>query len=137
MSAEVLQMISIIAYVLAGILGITAVILFFKLNVRAIIDDLSGKTAERQIRELRETNHRSEISRNGRKHYEPSTENVTAKIVFAEPDKAIYKETTSLDGEETELLEDGRTLLAEDCIKSINGYKLLLNEIVVHTEERI
>lgn len=144
MNAEVLQMISVIAFAMAGILGVTAVILFFRLNVGAILDDLNGKKAERQIRELREQNRKTEINRKERTVYENySKEGV--KIRSGEPDEEktalLHKE------EETSLPDDGRTALlpAEEetvllCDKETaqqNNYKLLLDEMVIHTKEII
>jgi hypothetical protein len=56
MDATVWRMISIIGYFLAGVFFVAAIILFFKMNIRAIIGDLTGKTAARQIQEIRERN---------------------------------------------------------------------------------
>jgi hypothetical protein len=50
------KMISISGYFLAVVFFITAFVLFFKMNIRAIIGDLTGKTAARQIQEIRERN---------------------------------------------------------------------------------
>ena len=49
MNAGTLQLISIIAFSLAGVLTLISIYLFLKMDVRGIIDDLSGKSAERQI----------------------------------------------------------------------------------------
>ena len=56
MNAGTLQLISIIAFSLAGVLTLISIYLFFKMDVRGIIDDLSGKSAERQIMAMREEN---------------------------------------------------------------------------------
>jgi hypothetical protein len=56
MDATVWRMISIIGYFLAGVFLVASIILFFKMNIRAIIGDLTGKTAARQIQEIRERN---------------------------------------------------------------------------------
>ena len=45
MNAEIFQSISIAAFICSGILFTLAVFLYFKMDVRAIVDDLSGKTA--------------------------------------------------------------------------------------------
>ena len=58
MNAGTLQLISIIAFSLAGVLTLISIYLFFKMDVRGIIDDLSGKSAERQIMAMREENNR-------------------------------------------------------------------------------
>ena len=58
MNAGTLQLISIIAFSLAGVLTLISIYLFFKIDVRGIVDDLSGKSAERQIMAMREENNR-------------------------------------------------------------------------------
>jgi len=186
-SADVLQTISIIAFILGAVLAIVAVILWFRLNVRGIIDDLSGKKAERQIRELREQNKQEESDSNkGRVAYNPSTGKSTSKLGFGKKkeltDKltepvivarsqvqdeqenatALLQEeegTVVLEMEEgtmvleqeigTSVLEDeegtivlsadeeGTTVLGDIGIQLQNGYRMILNEIVIHTKERI
>ncbi|MCM3763624.1 hypothetical protein [Neobacillus niacini] len=56
MDAATWLKISIIGYSLAGVLFVVAIIMFFKMNILAIIGDLSGKTAARKIKEIREHN---------------------------------------------------------------------------------
>ena len=178
MSAEVLQTISIVAFILGAVLAIVAVILWFRLNVRGIIDDLSGKKAERQIRELREQNKQEESDSNkGRVVYNPSTGKSTSKLgtgkkndatdKLTEPLKRVKKKerivqedatallqeeegttvleqevgTTVLEDEEgTTVLrteEEGTTVLGTTVVQLQNGYRMVLNEIVIHTKERI
>jgi len=186
-SADVLQTISIVAFILGAVLAIVAVILWFRLNVRGIIDDLSGKKAERQIRELREQNKQEESDSNkGRVVYNPSTGKSTSKLgkskkndatdKLTEPLKLVKKKgqavqedatallqeeegtvvldteegttvleqevgTTVLENEEgTTVLsadEEGTTVLGNTVVQLQNGYRMVLNEIVIHTKERI
>jgi hypothetical protein len=56
MDATAWLRISIIAYSLAGVLVAVSIIMFFKMNIWAIIGDLTGRTAARQIQEIREQN---------------------------------------------------------------------------------
>lgn len=56
MSADTYQVISIIAFSLAAVFFILAVILFIKFNVPGLINDLSGRTAMKQIQEIRRQN---------------------------------------------------------------------------------
>lgn len=123
MNAEILQMISVVAFALAGILAVTAAILYFRLNVRGIIDDLSGKTAERQIRELREQNCRPEGNPN-------------EKILYQTPkEKSTEKLATVLVGD-----EEGTTVLGSDDEGTRvleTGYRLIMDEMILHTDERI
>ena len=85
MNVMMMQTISIAAYLIAGISAIAAVILWFRLNIREVLEDLSGKKVKRQI-----------LKRN-------------EKI----PDS-----------------DSATSILQEE-------YRLILNEIIVHTEERI
>lgn len=188
-----MQTISIVAFVLAGIFAVVALILWFTLNVRGIIDDLSGKKAERQIRELREQNVQSQMAdRKNRVVYTNPTEKTTSKLGFGKKKEmtspltaplpkreasSAYRDmeqTALLQEEGTALLEDengtvvlemeegttvlekegttvlgmeegttvlggeeGTTVLAQEVSMLQNGYRLVLNEIVVHTKERI
>lgn len=71
MDASTWFTISIVGFSLAGVLLIVAIILFYKMNIMAIIGDLSGRTATRQIQEIREQNTIS-----GKKRYKPSAFNI-------------------------------------------------------------
>ncbi|MGG3564699.1 hypothetical protein ABES03_24185 [Neobacillus rhizosphaerae] len=73
MDATTWQIISIVGYSLAGTLLITAIVLFFKMKVPAIIGDLTGRTAARQIQEIRE--HR------GNKRHQPNVFDVDPGII--------------------------------------------------------
>lgn len=56
MSANAWLIIAVIGFSLSGIALIAAVIMFVRMNVPAIIGDLTGKTVARKIRAIRETN---------------------------------------------------------------------------------
>lgn len=56
MSAATYQTISNAGFVFAGIFTLAAVILFIKFDIPALIGELSGKTAEKQVRAIREQN---------------------------------------------------------------------------------
>ncbi|MFC4802216.1 hypothetical protein ACFPA1_23190 [Neobacillus sp. GCM10023253] len=71
MGATAWQIISIVGYSLAAVLFIVAVVLFFKMNILAIIGDLSGRTAARQIEEIRERNKMT-----GSKRHQPDAFNL-------------------------------------------------------------
>ena len=59
MSATTWFIIAIVGFSLSGIFLIAAVILFIKLNIPAVIGDLSGNTVARQIKAIREANEAS------------------------------------------------------------------------------
>ena len=55
MSATVWTIIAIIGFSLAGVCLIISIFVFFKLNIPAVIGDLSGKTVAREVKALRES----------------------------------------------------------------------------------
>ncbi len=71
MSANTWLIIAIVGFSLSGIALIAAVILFIKLNVPAIIGDLTGRTVAREIKAMRETNKSS-----GDKRFRSSAVNI-------------------------------------------------------------
>ena len=54
MDAEAFGVVAVVGYVFAAIFAAVAVILFFTLHIRSVRDDLTGRTAERAIADLRE-----------------------------------------------------------------------------------
>ena len=67
MSVELLQILSVVAYILAVVMLVLSIILFFVLNIRKVIGNLSGSTAKKAINDIRQKNEMS-----GRKSYKPS-----------------------------------------------------------------
>lgn len=70
MTVETLQMLSTVAYVLAGIFLLAAIAIFFLLDIRSVIGDVTGATARKAIRDIRAQNEAS-----GNKAYKPSPVN--------------------------------------------------------------
>ena len=70
MTVELLQTLSLISYILAGVFLILAIALFFVLDVRKLIGDISGANARRAIENIRQQNESS-----GDKAYKPSPVN--------------------------------------------------------------
>ena len=52
MTVETLQMLSTVAYVLAGIFLLAAIAIFFLLDIRSVIGDVTGATARKAIRDI-------------------------------------------------------------------------------------
>ena len=77
MDAIAWLVISIVGYSLAGILLIKTIFMYFKMNIPAIIGDLTGKTAEKQIQQIREQN-----AKTGNKRYKPNVFNVKRITCF-------------------------------------------------------
>lgn len=113
MRADVLGMISYVAFACSFLFILLSVVLFVKLDIRSIIDDLSGRKAERQIQALREQN---------------TTRQGSMNIILEE------SELTEQLCSETGLMSENETMLLEEIDREC---KLILNEMVVHTEERI
>lgn len=165
MNAGTLQLISIIAFSLAGVLTLISIYLFFKIDVRGIIDDLSGKSAERQIMAMREENNRQKnpLSRRSGKSSETKknglTERTTLKLKNDDrtetlpkidedkttllqeestmPLQMVEEETTVLEETTTVLQEDETVVLTENAGNTDKRYELVLNEIIIHTQEII
>ena len=165
MNAGTLQLISIIAFSLAGVLTLISIYLFFKIDVRGIIDDLSGKSAERQIMAMREENNRQKnpLSRRSGKSSETKrnglTERTTVKLKNDDrtetlpkkdeektallreeatmPLQMVEEETTVLEETTTVLQADETVVLDENIKNTDKRYELVLNEIIIHTQEII
>lgn len=110
MSSDIVGVFAYIFWVLAGIFIVLSVFLFFKLRVKSIVDDLSGKKAAREIRAYRE------------KHVYTATDYLS--VAMPAQGTEVLPETATLplnQGNETEKLESN----------------LILDEMVIHTAERI
>lgn len=118
MSAELLEIISYISFACASLFLVVSIVLFIRLKIPAVIDDLSGKKAERQIKAYREqrVHQRESIT------YTP----------FPQVEKTAKLEA----GATTTLLYAGTTLLKERIIGS-TGWELTMDEMIIHTEERV
>lgn len=103
MSVELLQTLSIVSYIAAGVLFLGAVALFFLLDVPKLIGDISGSTARKAIEAIRQQNEST-----GDKVYKPSAVNasrgkVTDKI---SPSGKLEQRSSGLSiGAQTEKLD--------------------------------
>lgn len=70
MTVELLQTLSIAAYIAAGVFLLTAIALFFLLDVPKLYGDVSGRTAKKAIEAIRQQNEST-----GNKAYKPSAVN--------------------------------------------------------------
>lgn len=70
MTVELLQTLSLVAYVAAGVLFLVAIALFFLLDVPKLYGDVSGRTARKAIEAIRQQNEST-----GNKAYKPSAVN--------------------------------------------------------------
>ena len=80
--AETLSLLSIIAFIVAGVCLILAIFLWVVLRIPTVIGDLSGRTARKSIARIRATNEKS-----GNKKYNESKVNVSrGKLTGTMPD---------------------------------------------------
>ena len=91
MSATAWFIIAIVGFSLSGVALVTAVFMFIKMNIPAIIGDLTGKTVAREIKAMRESNASS-----GDKRFRPSAVNMergtlTEKVKQAPLDATALK----------------------------------------------
>lgn len=70
MSVEVLQTLSLALYIVAGVLFLVGIALFFLLDVPKLYGDVSGRTAKKAIEAIRQQNEST-----GNKAYKPSAVN--------------------------------------------------------------
>lgn len=111
--AETLSMISIIAFVLAGICLVATIILFIYFKIPSIIGDLSGKTARKSIEQMRQNNEKT-----GNKSYKPSKVN-EKRGKLTDSIRETLKMVQKPKKEEEERPETG--LLDENKIESIRN----------------
>lgn len=71
MTVELLQTLSLVSCILAGLFFVVAIALFFLLDVRKLIGDISGANARKAIENIRQQNESS-----GDKAYKPSPVNM-------------------------------------------------------------
>ncbi len=158
--SQAFTILAIIGFSLAAVLVIVAVVMFFKLNIKQVHDDLTGKTATRSIAEIRaraKTRKRT-VSEAGKKlgwdSSEPikipsgplksyATDKVTADIGTEEhattllaEDREGEQETTVLSGMHDEGGEEGTTILSGVRIEVIEEETTILsNGHIIEIEE--
>lgn len=123
MSAELYQNISTVAFVLAAIFFIVAVILFFVLDIPAVLGELSGKTAAKQVAEIRAANKNAVAKRRTVSTSASTTQRTTSKLTqnttnqlgkTGQMRKTNTIDETELLSPETELLTNETTLLGPE-----------------------
>jgi hypothetical protein len=138
MDATVWQIISIVGYSLAGLLFLVSIILFIKLNILAIIGDLTGRTATKQIQAIREEN-----SRTGNKRFGPSafnaergelTEPITKSKKLRKSGNTWGIGRRANTEDETETLPLGTKVLADGTQVLSDGTQVLANETQILTD---
>lgn len=127
MNAEIFQIVSVIAFIMAIIFLVLAIILFFKLDIPAVIGELSGKTAAKQVAEIREQARIQSLRRR------PISE-------YREPEEASSPQYTDIQvvEEQTVLLAEETMLLGEtEELKTTDGFQIVMDVVMIHTDKRI
>lgn len=109
MSIEGMQMAATLCFVLAGMLGVLAGVLFFSWNVRKLIGDVTGSNARKEIQTWREENKKIQTWREGNRKIQTWKEEKTEEL---------REKTTLLRGESTcYLMEEYCFLASEEIIQ--------------------
>ncbi len=95
MSVELLQTLSLVVFIVAGVFLILAIALFFLLDVPRIIGDLTGRNAKKAIEQIRQQN-----ERDGNKAHKPSPVNMERGQITDRISETgtLYKQEPSFDG---------------------------------------
>ena len=108
MSANAYHIISIVGFVMAAVLFLTAVVLFFVMDIRGVINDLSGKTAARQIAELRNKNYSNSTARtlnNVYENYDKPEDKPVVKVELTKTSQMTAHDSKRLDQSTTDLIK--------------------------------
>lgn len=124
-TAEILSLVSLISYIVAGVCLVLAVFLWFFFKIPSVIGDLSGRTAKKSIEKMRQANTKS-----GSKSYRSSATNVSrgkitdtmhpsAKLKATEAPAAPAQDSAT---PETTLLSENRaTFYASEGTQMLDG----------------
>lgn len=137
MTAQAYNIISVSSFVLCGFTLSLSIFLFFKLRIRSVIGELSGKTAERQVEEIRKQN-RTIKKRASILMDEPVPSLESTDVL--EKNNEIQDEATVALSETTLLMNDfdenATVLLSTDILKK-EEYITLVDVMEIHTQEVI
>jgi len=125
--AEILSIVSLISYIVAGASFVLAVVFWFIFDIPTVFGDLSGRNARKSIAKMRESNEKS-----GNKSYRSSAVNMNRGKVtdtMSESEKLV-KDKKKKGKKDEELVETG--LLAEN--RAI-GYDTEQTSLLKESEE--
>lgn len=141
MSANMWLVIAIIGFSLSGVALATAVFMFFKMRIIAIIGDLSGKTVAREIKAIRDNNASS-----GDKSFRSSSVNLergtlteqvgsVTDILSDNRTEILYQNSEESDSEKTICL-NGTEKLDETSGKS-SEFNVVRSVVITHADKVI
>lgn len=117
MSIEGMQMAAILCFILAGILGMLAGVLFFSWNVRKLIGDMTGSNARKEIQIWREENKKIQVwKEKDRGRGTGKEENGNNDAMSEEKTERLSEKTTLLGGESICYLVEEYCFLASEEI---------------------
>jgi len=128
-TADILSLVSTIAFIAAGIFAALAILLWFLFKIPAVIGDLSGRTARKSIEKMRKANERT-----GNKSYRPSTTNAERGQLTDTMSQGLKKKSKTGDFSrpETGLLAENKAEHVEvqqtDLLTDTGGTELLEDE---------
>lgn len=155
--AEILNKVSIISYILAGLFFIISIFLWIKFKIPVIIGDLTGRTAKKSIDQRREKNenvsakiYKTNLAKIEKRaqadvHIRNGTELETGVLnENTVRDADVGVQTGILNNEITEILDkDVTTVLDDEAARKRNeivkntGFTVLEEVMLIHTEEVI
>lgn len=117
-TAEILSLVSLISYIVAGICLALAVFFWFFFKIPSVVGDLSGRTAKKSIEKMRQANERT-----GNKSYRVSTTNAArGKLTDPmQPSSKLNQARTSAQQPKAESSRPETGLLAENKAESVLG----------------
>lgn len=142
MDATTWLTISIVGYSLAGVLLIASVFMFYKMNIRSIVGDLTGRTEARQIQEIREQN-KHNGNRPNRPNAFPLEKETKSAGFFTNRLRGRGKtgdliENSTQMSESTELLkDDNTTILLHDETNILSNQTALAETEILSNDTKI
>ncbi len=126
-TAEILSLVSQIAYAIAGVSLVLALFFWFKFNIPSVISDLSGRTARKSIAKIRAHNETQQARNKGTQKTAIKTDRT---LVTPKPDQSKQRAAAD-DRPETGLLGDNRaqqTVEDATMVLGVTGTTGLLDE---------
>lgn len=116
MSATAWLIIAIVGFSLSGVALVTAIFMFIKMNIPAIIGDLSGKTVAREIKAMRDANVSS-----GDKRFRPSRVNLERGTLTEKVDQSQLNADAIKKAHASKRLDKTTGQLSENLSKKKGG----------------
>lgn len=112
-TAEILSLISLISYIVAGFCGVLAVFLWFFLKIPSVFGNLTGRTAKKSIEKMRQSNQKvgqvaaKAVAKPAQSHAAPAAAPVQVR---REQPAAVKRQKVTDNRPGTGLLEDNKAM---------------------------